>query len=428
MGSVQVGKSYLLARLLVEQVLTSTNPYSDLAICFSPTYRMARVMQREVDAVLKQSPRLWESVHKRNDSPVTYTFPNGKILEFHSLDQPDAIRGLRPFFIGVDEGSYISEEAYDVLEGRTLQTGAPIVITTTPRGKRHWLYRRVFVPGSGPESKHYVFGKHDPERVFVQTATVYDNPFIEEKERVAMIASYGGPNSLWAKQELFGEFVDYQGLVFTGFNEDTCVVMADKVPVRETLGFVAAGQDWGVRDPSVILVGGVKDGIWWIVDEFYEPGVEIDALGAEMAAMQSTWGVKRFWADSAEPARISHYRKQGLPVYPVVKPRIVPRVHYLNSLFQQGRLMISAKCINLIRELATYQWPADSGGVKDERVNPIGSDHTLDSLAYLTISEKGLLISSSPLYNESSDTDVGEWRSNQKPVSSSPAMTAGYFD
>lgn len=111
-----------------------------------------------------------------------------------------------------------------------MQTGAPIVITTTPRGKRHWLYRRVFVPGSGPGSKHYVVGKHDPERVFVQTATVYDNPFIEEKERTAMIASYGGKNSLWAKQELFGEFVDYQGLVFTGFNEDTCVVLPDKVP------------------------------------------------------------------------------------------------------------------------------------------------------------------------------------------------------
>lgn len=178
----------------------------------------------------------------------------------------------------------------------------------------------------------------------------------------------------------------------------------------------------------MILVAAIKDGIWWIVDEFYEPGMEIDALGSEMAAMRTTWGIRRFWADSAEPARISHYRKQGLQVFPVVKPRIVPRVHYLNSLFQQGRLMVSAKCINLIRELATYQWPTDSGGVKDERVNPVGSDHTIDALAYVLISEKNLLISSSPVYSDESDSDVGEWRRGQKSVSNSPVMTAGYFD
>lgn len=115
------------------------------------------------------------------------------------MDAPDTVRGLRPAFIGVDEGSYISEEAYDILEGRTLQTSAPIVITTTPRGRRHWLYRRVFVPGSGPESKHYNPELYDPKRYFVQTATVYDNPYISEESREAMIKSYGGPHSNWAR-------------------------------------------------------------------------------------------------------------------------------------------------------------------------------------------------------------------------------------
>lgn len=43
-GSLQVGKSWLLARVLVEQCLTNDNPYSNLIICVSPTYKMARVM------------------------------------------------------------------------------------------------------------------------------------------------------------------------------------------------------------------------------------------------------------------------------------------------------------------------------------------------------------------------------------------------
>lgn len=226
---------------------------------------------------------------------------------------------------------------------------------------------------------------------------------------------------------MFGEFVDYQGVVFTAFNEDVCVVSPDKVP-RE-LSFVAGGLDWGFRDPSVVLIGGVRDGVWWIVDEFYESGVDIDALGAEIHSMQQTWKAKRLWGDSAEPARISHYRKMGLPLYPVVKPKIVPRVHYINSLFSQGRIVISAKCQNLIRELAMYQWPDGSDGLKDEKVNPVGSDHALDALAYLLHSEKSLLASTQPQF--SSDDDVGEWGGPLKLKVARGArvgMTAGYFD
>ena len=326
------------------------------------------------------------------------------------MENPDTVRGLRPAFIGVDEAAMISEEAYDILEGRTIQTNCAIVLTTTPRGKRHWLYRRLFVPGSPPDSKHHNPELYDPERVGVQTATIYDNPFIDPKNREAMIRSYGGPNSLWAKQELFGEFVDYQGLVFPAFSEETCVVPVNKVPPQNQFTFIASGQDWGFRDPSVIIAGGVRNGVWWIVDEFYESGVDIDELGAEMAAMRATWGIKRFWADSAEPARISHYRKQGLPIFPVRKPRIITRLHYINSLFHQGRLMVSARCVNLIRELSMLQWPENAKDKRDETVKPIGSDHALDALAYLLESEKSLLASTTPVYDDERDSDVGEWR------------------
>ena len=51
-GALQVGKSWLLARLLIEQCLTNDNPYSNLIVCASPTYKMARVMQREIEKVL----------------------------------------------------------------------------------------------------------------------------------------------------------------------------------------------------------------------------------------------------------------------------------------------------------------------------------------------------------------------------------------
>lgn len=251
---------------------------------------------------------------------------------------------------------------------------------------------------------------------------------MDSKNREAMIKSYGGKDSLWAKQELFGEFVDYQGLVLPAFNEDTCVVPVAKVPTPEQLTFVAAGEDWGFRDPSVVIVGGVRNGVWWITDEFYESGTDIDELGAEMQALRQAWSIKRFWADSAEPARISHYRKQGLPIFPVKKPKVVPRLHYINSLFHQGRIMVSARCVNLIRELATLQWPEGGNDKRDETIKPIGSDHALDALAYLLHSEKSLLSSTTPMYEEE-DAGVGEWKT--RPIARAVKANrhhSGYWD
>lgn len=81
------------------------------------------------------------------------------------MENPDTLRGLRPAFIGGDEAAMFSEEGYDILEGRTIQTNCAIFLTTTPRGKRHWLYRRMFVPGSPPGSIHHKPDAYDPERV-----------------------------------------------------------------------------------------------------------------------------------------------------------------------------------------------------------------------------------------------------------------------
>lgn len=402
-GSIQVGKSFLGARLLLEQVFTNDNPKSDLIICVSPTFKMSRVMVREFEKILKQDDRLWKSVHKRRSVPVTFTFPNGKTVEFHSAENPDSLRGLRPVFVLLDEGAYISLEAYRIIEGRTLETGGIITITTTPRGKRHWLFREVFVKGAPPGHPQHDPNEYDPERFFVQVATVYDNPYIAEAERQALIKSYGGEGSRQARQELFGEFVDFKGIVLDRFDEAVHVVAHEEMP--QAFEYVAGGVDFGFPAPSTSYVLGFRKGVWYVTDEFYERRVEIDALGAEMAAQRSQFRVSRFWADSADPGRISHYQKSGLPVYPVVKPRILQRLDYLNSLFAQNRVMIDSNCVELLNELTSLSWP-DDADLDNPSIKPIGSDHGIDGITYPLWSERSWLTSYTPQHLDDDDWGV----------------------
>jgi PBSX family phage terminase large subunit len=429
-GSVQVGKSWLGARLLIDQAFTNNNPDSNLIICVSPNHVMGRVMRREFELALQMAPALWESVLKtRKQSPIpTYTFPNGKIVEFHSVDNPDTIRGLRPAFILCDEAAYFSAEAWDVIEGRTTQTAASIVITTTPRGKRHWLYKKVFAKAAPPGHVHHHPHEYNPDRFFMQVATIFDNPYIPEEERDAKIEAYGGRNSLWARQELFGDFVEYEGLVYTAFDEDRMSREVEDMPNPWTYEFVSVGVDFGWTDPNVAVVAGLKKGKWYIFDEFYKSNVEIDRFGTVLNGFRGESRIMRFWADSADPGKIDHYMRSGLPMYPVQKPRINQRIQYLNSLFAQGRLVISKKCTNLLHELTTYQWPHGKENVNEATTKPIGPDHALDALAYVLWSERNLLSATNITYGDPIDWGKPFDPTKGLTPNTGGKMTAGYFD
>lgn len=89
--------------------------------------------------------------------------------------------------------------------------------------------------------------------------------------------------------------------------------------------------------------------------------------------------------------------------------------------------MISARCTNLIRELAMLQWPENIADKKDESVKPLGSDHALDALAYLVESERSLLQATTPVYGDEL-LGIGEWRTKPTVQPTKSHHSAGYWD
>lgn len=405
-GGIQTGKSFFLARELVKQAFSSTKPLSEIVVSISPTFLMTRVMIREVDAVLQETPALWAMMQHSNQFPATRTFPNGRVMEFHSANDPNSTRGIRPCFIGVDEGAYIQHESWKVIDGRTTQTAAPILITTTPRGRGHWLYNEVFVPAAPPSSPYYDANRYQPDRFFVQTMTIFDNPYISDDEREAKIRSYGGLHSMWARQELLGEFISFEGLVYKSFNEDVQVISPGRIQEmreQQDYEYVVGGIDFGFTDPTVITIWGLRRGVWTEIAEHYERGMTLDKLVAQCHLFKQKYGVVRYWADSEDPQKIQYLSAQAVPVMPVVKPRILTRVQYVDQLFGQGRILINSENVQTIRELTVYIWPEGADGKPDETKKPTGPDHALDSAGYVLWSEKNMLANTLPTYDDEDD-------------------------
>lgn len=406
-AGIQVGKSWLLARVMIQYALTSDAPMDQIVLVISPTHDMTQVMVRHVKSALDEAnPGLAKLIRWNMKPPVQATFPNGRIMQFNSAHNPDALRGIRPCVIGVDEASYITAEAYDIIEGRTTQTAAPIIITTTPRGQRHWLYNKVFIPGLGPEHKHHNAAVYNPDRFMTVTANIFDNPYIAEDEREAKIKAYGGMDSPWARQELMGEFVNFEGLVFGKFDERHQVKDTTHYTQTEQWEMVVGGIDFGYKDPSVVAVLGLRRGVWYVVDEWYYSKKSLDDLANAANTLRQKYGVHRFWADSADPQKIDYLTRQGIPVLAVTKPRILSRVQYMDQLIYQGRFIVDPRAVHTLKELGTYSYGDLPEGKKEDERKFVGDDHAMDAIGYALWMESPSVVGKiSPIYASPTDKD-----------------------
>jgi hypothetical protein len=136
-----------------------------------------------------------------------------------------------------------------------------------------------------------------------------------------------------------------------------------------------------------MLVCGKGLGRWWVLDEIYEPGIQVatgaDCWIARARRLQARWGVSQIYADPSEPAYISALRDSGFEVAAAindVRPGIQTVAGYLHpdETTCEPRLVIMREgAPKLVKEIQYYHW--------DERKEqPVKiDDHTCDALRYL---------------------------------------------
>ena len=123
---------------------------------------------------------------------------------FRSTSDPDSLRGPNLSGALFDEASVSTKESFDTVFA-TLREGGEmgwITLGFTPKGRTHWTYREFFDD----------FGRPKPHtELFISRQS--ENPFLHEMFIEAMKSQYGIGTKL-ARQEIEGEFVDIEGLLF----------------------------------------------------------------------------------------------------------------------------------------------------------------------------------------------------------------------
>jgi PBSX family phage terminase large subunit len=366
-GGIGSGKSYggCIRGLLASFGYIGTKqriPTPNLGVIVAPSYTMLR------DATLRTFFEVaGESVTTYNKVEFRAQMANGSEILFRSTDNPESLRGPNIAWAMMDEAALSSVSAWDILLGRLRQFGqlGYLWLTTTPKG-RNWIWQK-FVQEANPARRLFKGASRDNLALSSEVLEAWENAYTGD----------------FARQELEGEFVAFEGLVYPEFDRQTHVSTArPSVFVN-----VVAGVDWGWTNPGVITVFGVDgDGRMWGLHEEYRRQRRIEEWANVATELRNTYGIKTFFCDPSEPNYIKALQERGCKTEAAnnevntgiqkVKARLVKRSDH------QPRLILSPSFVYTFTEFEQYQWrpQADKQGFRDEPVK--ANDHTLDSIRY----------------------------------------------
>jgi phage terminase large subunit len=312
-----------------------------------------------------------------NKTDFIYTYPNGSIVKFRSMDKEDAGKGVRLFYgVYFNEINKIKFEAYNQYASRC----------------------KVVIGDWNPDAPFFVDDEVLPREdcEFLQL-TFKDNEMLDSVERDEILGYLKkgyiniklpeGPkegqryhagnvkDSYWAnKWQVYGlgNIGALLGAVFNNWE------IIEDIPAEARLR--AGGGDFGfTNDPTAIVARYQWNGCPVYDEICYE--TEMSNAKIAQKIKKSVLAFSTTYFDSAEPKSIADLRKTHK-----VKAQGVDKgadsIRFSIDLLQQyPKIYVTRRSINIISNLRNYVWEVDRNGKPTNK--PVDkNNHTIDAMRY----------------------------------------------
>jgi phage terminase large subunit len=280
-----------------------------------------------------------------------YTFDNGSIVEFMSIDNAEKRKGSARDYLFVDEINELSREDWFQLFIRTRKKS--IIAYNPSFGTNHYIFNEIH---THPEADLYI-------------STFRDNPYLE-KQLVEEIERL---------KDINPEYYKIYGLGLPGNNVGTIfsINLVEEVP--ENAEFLAFGLDYGFSvDPTALVAVWKRDKDIFIDELIYQKGMVTSDIAQRLEDLEV--GREEIWADSAEPRLNEELYRLGFNVKPVRKGKDSIKLGI--DLMMQYRLIITKRSKNIVREFGEYVWTQDKNG-NFENIPVDYSNHAIDAIRYV---------------------------------------------
>ena len=319
--------------------------------------------------------RFIESFNRQTKIATFKSEYGGSRIYFRSADEPKELRGMNLGWFGIDEACKLNKlDTWNILLGVLRHPKGPLKgwVTTTPRGF-DWVWSTF----ARKKRRDYEWFQCSTE----------ENVHLPKEYVESLKDAYKGK---FLKQEVFGEFVAYEGMVYPMVSQETHHLPAPESDSPEpTYKYSLSGVDWGWTDPTVVLVGAVgTDGFIHLVEEFYESKSSKEKINDTAVGFRDKWGVLTFWCDPSRPDSIYDLKTVGLDARRA-KNELDYGIAEVYNRLDSGMIKIDYnKCPHTVEEFGMYRYDEDDSG-KILKTVPIDADnHCMDALRYLIYSHR----------------------------------------
>jgi PBSX family phage terminase large subunit len=276
-----------------------------------------------------------------------------------SLDNPETLRAPNLQWAWIDEAALVSEMAWRIVKGRVREGDKQQAwITTTPKG-RNWIWKEWVAE---PDDNH----------------TIYKTRTTENKHLDPDFAASLDYDGLFAEQELAGEFVSFEGLIYPMFHREHHIKQVDCTGWRTILG-----GDIGARNPTALLtIRRSGDGRTHIERERYQRNMGADDITDAICDEMTQSGAEVGWLDPSAKAYIDACVLRGYNVKGANND-VKHGIGVVTTAFADG-LTVDPSCVNTIAEFESYAWQ-EGATEKDAPIKQ--NDHAMDGIRYALVGD-----------------------------------------
>lgn len=386
-GPVGSGKSEALC---IEALNNAVANPGCMGLLGAPTFQMLRdAAQAKLIEILERERLQFK--YSKADNVIELIETQSKIV-LRPLEEFERVRGMNLAWFGIDELTYVPEEAWERLEGRLREPGARHLCgfgVWTPKG-HDWVWKRF---------KSGRFGGYE----------LIEAQPLENKHLLNRVPDYyerlrNSYEPEFFKQEALGEYtVVGSNRVYSGFTRARNVRPVERNPRWELLW--SLDFNW---DPMCAVVAQRCGEVLEVLDEIVLPkATTLEACeeffrrwGDDPAALQvygdaSGKAKQRQTGESDFTVVMRSVAQQGKKnareLVPSANPPVDDRVRVVNgkllSASDDAGLVVDPKCQRLIADLERLTYKGDSRVIDKERDRDLS--HLSDALGYVVWHEYG---------------------------------------
>lgn len=231
-----------------------------------------------------------------------------------------------------------------------------------------------------PESPNHYFYKEWIETQKEGTTHLHflleDNPILTPQMIERTKAMYSG---VFYDRYIRGLWVIAEGIIYPMFGKDTIVPTIERKYTRYVVS-----MDYGIQNPTAMLLWGFCDGVWYQVDEFYHSGRETSQQKTDndyyedLERLAGDRYIDCLIIDPSATSFIALVKQKRRFKVRKAHNDVIDGIQKTASAIQQGKIKVNDCCERTIKEYGLYSW--DQKADEDRPIKD--NDHAMDATRY----------------------------------------------